>query len=97
MDDPRNTDNAWMETVAVNFHDDTGEIFSEFKLQVSKKKKINLLTSSIVYAIDQNKICIIYEYGWGRKQNLKIRSREEFCKWEVLENTTQWKAIWDTA
>ncbi len=23
-DDPRNTDNAWMETVAVNFHDDTG-------------------------------------------------------------------------
>ena len=24
-----------METVAVNFHDDTGEIFSEFKLQVS--------------------------------------------------------------
>ena len=37
MDDPRNTDNAWMETVAVNFHDDTGEIFSEFKLQVSQK------------------------------------------------------------
>ena len=37
VDDPRNTDNAWMETVAVNFHDDTGEIFSEFKLQVSKK------------------------------------------------------------
>lgn len=35
VDDPRNTDNAWMETVAVNFHDDTGEIFSEFKLQVS--------------------------------------------------------------
>ena len=24
VDDPRNTDNAWMETVAVNFHDDTG-------------------------------------------------------------------------
>lgn len=33
VDDPRNTDNAWMETVAVNFHDDTGEVFSEFKLQ----------------------------------------------------------------
>uniref|UniRef100_F7AUJ8 ADP-ribose pyrophosphatase, mitochondrial n=1 Tax=Ciona intestinalis TaxID=7719 RepID=F7AUJ8_CIOIN len=25
VDDPRNTDNAWMETVAVNFHDDNGE------------------------------------------------------------------------
>lgn len=24
VDDPRNTDNAWMETVAVNFHDDSG-------------------------------------------------------------------------
>jgi len=33
VDDPRNTDNSWMETVAVNFHDDTGEVFNEFKLQ----------------------------------------------------------------
>lgn len=32
VDDPRNTDNAWMETVAVNFHDETGETFSKFKL-----------------------------------------------------------------
>jgi len=24
VDDPRNTDNAWMETVAVNFHDELG-------------------------------------------------------------------------
>ena len=24
VDDIRNTDNAWMETVAVNFHDETG-------------------------------------------------------------------------
>ena len=33
VDDPRNTDNAWMETVAVNFHDDTGDAFSRVKLQ----------------------------------------------------------------
>lgn len=33
VDDPRNTDNAWMETVAVNFHDDTGEAFNRVKLQ----------------------------------------------------------------
>ena len=32
VDDPRNTDNAWMETVAVNFHD-TGNLFSAFKLK----------------------------------------------------------------
>lgn len=24
VDDPRNTDNAWMETEAVNYHDETG-------------------------------------------------------------------------
>lgn len=25
MDDPRNTDNAWMETVAYNFHDNNSD------------------------------------------------------------------------
>ena len=25
VDDPRNTDNSWMETVAFNFHDDSGK------------------------------------------------------------------------
>lgn len=24
MDDPRNTDNAWLETEAVNYHDESG-------------------------------------------------------------------------
>jgi len=33
VDDPRNTDNSWMETVAVNFHDTTGAAFSKVKLQ----------------------------------------------------------------
>ena len=33
MDDPRNTDNAWMETVAVNFHDETGEACGQIQLQ----------------------------------------------------------------
>ena len=32
VDDPRNTDNAWMETVAVNYHDDKN-LFQMFKLQ----------------------------------------------------------------
>ena len=26
VDDPRNTDNAWIETVAVNFHDEQGNV-----------------------------------------------------------------------
>ncbi|CAF4934259.1 unnamed protein product [Pieris macdunnoughi] len=32
VDDPRNTDNAWMETVAYNFHDNEGSIVGELKL-----------------------------------------------------------------
>ncbi|VDP83465.1 unnamed protein product [Echinostoma caproni] len=33
VDDPRNTDNAWMETVAVNFHDETGQKIAKFALK----------------------------------------------------------------
>lgn len=32
VDDPRNTDNAWMETVAVNFHDESGDEVGRFNL-----------------------------------------------------------------
>ncbi|XP_067911983.1 ADP-ribose pyrophosphatase, mitochondrial-like isoform X2 [Heterodontus francisci] len=32
VDDPRNTDNAWMETVAVNFHDDAGDSVGQLNL-----------------------------------------------------------------
>uniref|UniRef100_A0A0B6YT90 Nudix hydrolase domain-containing protein n=2 Tax=Arion vulgaris TaxID=1028688 RepID=A0A0B6YT90_9EUPU len=32
VDDPRNTDNSWMETVAMNFHDNDGAGVAQFKL-----------------------------------------------------------------
>merc|ERR1712096_546261 len=32
VDDPRNTDNAWMETVAFSFHDNTGSSVGQFPL-----------------------------------------------------------------
>ena len=32
-DDPRNTDNAWIETVAFNFHDESGDIVGKFNLK----------------------------------------------------------------
>ncbi|XP_014669160.1 PREDICTED: ADP-ribose pyrophosphatase, mitochondrial-like isoform X2 [Priapulus caudatus] len=32
VDDPRNTDNSWMETVAVNFHDESGNSLGKFAL-----------------------------------------------------------------
>nr|XP_003706314.2 PREDICTED: ADP-ribose pyrophosphatase, mitochondrial [Megachile rotundata] len=32
VDDPRNTDNAWMETVALNFHDDDNSVLGKITL-----------------------------------------------------------------
>lgn len=34
-DDPRNTDNAWIETTAFNYHDEDGSLTNHLKLQVS--------------------------------------------------------------
>lgn len=39
VDDPRNTDNAWMETIAVNFHDDAGELVGKFQLRAGDDAK----------------------------------------------------------
>jgi len=39
VDDPRNTDNAWMETVAVNIHDSTGKCFDKFTLKAGDDAK----------------------------------------------------------
>ena len=36
VDDPRNTDNSWMETVAVNFHDETGSSVGRFNLNAGE-------------------------------------------------------------
>ncbi|XP_027203626.2 LOW QUALITY PROTEIN: ADP-ribose pyrophosphatase, mitochondrial [Dermatophagoides pteronyssinus] len=33
VNDPRNTDNAWIETVAVNFHDDQGDMLNSLSLK----------------------------------------------------------------
>lgn len=33
MDDPRNTDNAWIETTAYNFHDGSGKILKNVSLK----------------------------------------------------------------
>ena len=38
MDDPRNTDNAWMETVAYNFHDEDGTSVGSFKLNAGESR-----------------------------------------------------------
>lgn len=39
IDDPRNTDNSWMESQAVNYHDDTGKAFDKFALKAGDDAK----------------------------------------------------------
>ena len=41
FDDARNSDNAWIETSVLSFHDDSGEIFHNFDLRVSLDIGVN--------------------------------------------------------
>lgn len=54
VDDHRNTDNAWMETVACNFHDETGDIVGQFGLEAGDDarnvKWVDLDKKVLVYA-----------------------------------------------
>lgn len=54
VDDPRNTDNAWMETVAYNFHDDSGALVGDIKLcagdDAGKAKWMDLNKNVELYA-----------------------------------------------
>ena len=36
VDDPRNTDNSWMETIACHFHDEDGTSVGQFQLHAGK-------------------------------------------------------------
>ncbi|XP_028670694.2 ADP-ribose pyrophosphatase, mitochondrial [Erpetoichthys calabaricus] len=54
VDDPRNTDNAWMETVAMNFHDDSGSCMDQIPLEAGddagKVKWVDIDGSLHLYA-----------------------------------------------
>lgn len=39
VDDPRNTDNAWIETVAFNFHDESGSILKSINFEAGDDAK----------------------------------------------------------
>lgn len=63
VDDPRNTDNAWMETVAMNFHDNTGENVGKFQLKAGDDAKdidwIDINNNLKLYASHVNFIEIV--------------------------------------
>ncbi|XP_034296342.1 ADP-ribose pyrophosphatase, mitochondrial [Pantherophis guttatus] len=54
VDDPRNTDNAWMETEAINYHDESGEAMKNLHLEAGddagKVKWVDISEKLTLYA-----------------------------------------------
>uniref|UniRef100_A0A8C5Z1E0 Nudix hydrolase 9 n=1 Tax=Marmota marmota marmota TaxID=9994 RepID=A0A8C5Z1E0_MARMA len=65
VDDPRNTDNAWMETEAVNYHDETGEIMDNLALEAGddagKVKWVDISDKLKLYASHSQFIELVTE------------------------------------
>lgn len=71
VDDPRNNDNSWMETVAVNFHDDTGNSVSELPLQAGDD-------AGQVHWIDLDSGLSLYA---SHSQFLEVVAKERHAHW----------------
>uniref|UniRef100_G3RFP5 ADP-ribose pyrophosphatase, mitochondrial n=1 Tax=Gorilla gorilla gorilla TaxID=9595 RepID=G3RFP5_GORGO len=65
VDDPRNTDNAWMETEAVNYHDETGDIMDNLTLEAGddagKVKWVDINDKLKLYASHSQFIKLVAE------------------------------------
>ncbi|KAJ7329286.1 hypothetical protein JRQ81_015460 [Phrynocephalus forsythii] len=65
VDDPRNTDNAWMETEAVNYHDETGEVMNKLHLEAGddagKVKWVDISEKLKLYANHADFVRIVAE------------------------------------
>ena len=51
VDDPRNTDNSWMETIAYHFHDEDGTSVGQFNLHAGKYSELQDLFDSILLLV----------------------------------------------
>ncbi|KAM6957258.1 ADP-ribose pyrophosphatase, mitochondrial [Aplochiton taeniatus] len=71
VDDPRNTDNSWMETVAVNFHDETGNSVSELPLQAGDD-------AGSVHWVDLDSALVFYA---SHSHFLEVVARERHAHW----------------
>jgi ADP-ribose pyrophosphatase len=65
VDDPRNTDNAWIETEAVNYHDETGEIMDHLSLKAGddaeEVKWVDIIDTLKLYASHSQLIQLVAE------------------------------------
>ena len=64
VDDPRNTDCAWMETTAFLFHDDTGEDVGKLPLQAGDDAK--------ALKVMDPPGCIFREYQLQRPSRIRL-------------------------
>nr|XP_009674817.1 PREDICTED: ADP-ribose pyrophosphatase, mitochondrial isoform X2 [Struthio camelus australis] len=68
VDDPRNTDNAWMETEAVNYHDESGETMDNLPLEAGddagRVKWVDISEKLKLYANHSYFIKLVTE-KWG--------------------------------
>jgi ADP-ribose pyrophosphatase len=71
VDDPRNTDNSWMETSAMNFHDEDGSVFCEFKLHAGDDavgvKWVPITPDIKLYASHTDFVRNVYELRTGHE------------------------------
>ncbi|XP_016849025.2 ADP-ribose pyrophosphatase, mitochondrial isoform X1 [Anolis carolinensis] len=65
VDDPRNTDNAWMETEAVNYHDESGEVMNKLHLEAGddagKVKWVDISEKLKLYASHADFVKLVAE------------------------------------
>ena len=72
VDDPRNTDNSWMETVAYNFHDDSNDgVLQSLNLQAGDDAKavkwMDISSSLDLYASHRDfieKVALLHNAHW---------------------------------
>jgi len=51
VEDPRNTDNAWIETTVYNFHDDDGKVLDNMELTAGKCILSSMKMNSFVFLL----------------------------------------------
>ncbi|XP_063165920.1 ADP-ribose pyrophosphatase, mitochondrial isoform X2 [Candoia aspera] len=78
VDDPRNTDNAWMETEAVNYHDESGEAMDNLHLEAGddagKVKWVDVSEKLTLYASHSDFVRLVTE-----KRGAHWKEDPNFC------------------
>lgn len=90
VDDPRNTDNAWVETAAYNFHDYSGEVLRNIELEAGddagNAKWLDLNRSVDLYASHKyiaSKVAKRLHAHWWKHYNLQSFIVEKVQKLKV--------------